>query len=241
MFSNYFHHPLFRTLRTVARSFGILFFIKKVLSKKQSEYEKRFFSAIESAVVPGDVVWDVGANVGFYSSRFLSWVGSRGTMVAFEPLPKAYDTLKQVLAAHEFASSGVLRPVALSRESGKALMAGNVEGDITTTAHISDHAVSSNIGVSILVSTVDEEVAIHKTPFPSVVKIDVEGYEEDVLLGGTATFSQPRCRHMFIEMHFTRMDERKLGNSAQRIVAMLKSWGYLVRWTDASHLHAYRK
>jgi hypothetical protein len=72
------------------------------------------------------------------------------------------------------------------------------------------------------------------------VKIDVEGFEEEVLKGGVATFSEPSCRHVLVEVHFSRIDERGLGDAAARIVKMLKHWGYIIRWVDASHLHASR-
>ena len=40
---------------------------------------------------------------------------------------------------------------------------------------------------------------------------------------------------------FRFMDERKLKDSPNRIVKLLKNWGYKVKWIDASHIHAIKQ
>lgn len=95
-------------------------------------------------------------------------------------------------------------------------------------------------GVVVQVITADTFAAEQHNLRPNVIKIDVEGYEENVLRGGSQVFDSSACRHILVEMHFSRMDKRNLGKSATRIVAMLKKGGYRVRWVDASHIHASR-
>lgn len=129
----------------------------------------------------------------------------------------------------------------LSDRPGKAVFAGDTEDEsVTTTAHLADSLETGGKGIPVEVSTADLAITKRGLPAPNVVKIDVEGFEEDVLCGGQRAFSQPDCRHLLIEMHFNRMDERKLGDSASRIVAMLKGWNYKIDWVDASHLHGSR-
>ena len=48
-------------------------------------YEQALTRAMHSAVRPGDVVWDVGANIGEYAAQFADWVGLDGRVYAFEP------------------------------------------------------------------------------------------------------------------------------------------------------------
>src|SRR4051812_19131652 len=92
--TNYYHYPIVRRLRSMARKSGLLSIIKPLLASKQESYEEAFHQALKQAIEPGNVVWDIGANVGLYTNHFLDWVGPSGKVVAFEPLPKAFDALR---------------------------------------------------------------------------------------------------------------------------------------------------
>ena len=61
-------------------------------------YEHKFHSALLAAIKPGDNVWDVGANVGFYTQLFADVVGPDGKVIAFEPSPEAFETLRSLAA-----------------------------------------------------------------------------------------------------------------------------------------------
>ncbi len=238
MFNNLYHKPWIQKIRNFARTIGVLGIIKKVRRGNDS-YEQPFNMALENAVKPGDVVWDVGANVGIYTKKFLDWTGEGGKVVAFEPFPKAFEELYKELLFHKYFSQAVLKGAALSNKPGEAFFSNEEDSSIPTTAHLLDD-VKNQSGIKVPVSTADQIVQQGESQ-PNVIKIDVEGYEEEVLLGGDKTFSNPNCRHILVEMHFTRMAERKLGNSADRIASLLKKWGFTIKWVDASHIHAYRQ
>jgi FkbM family methyltransferase len=241
MLQNYYHKSGVRKLRSVLRSLGILKVLKIILSKRQNEYEEFFLGALKKSVKLNDTVWDIGANVGLYTEPFLNWVGQNGTVVAFEPLPKALDVLNHKFKTDQTTKRLKIMGVALSDYCGEAVFVEtDADGDIPVTSHILDKNEASNAGITVEVTTVDAIVQKEGFLIPNAVKIDVEGFEEDVLKGGVNTFSNFACKNILIEMHFTRMDERKLGDSASRIVNMLKDWGYKVTWVDASHLHASR-
>src|SRR6266566_705048 len=73
---------------------------------------------LTSPLAAGDCVWDVGANVGFYTTRFAEKVG-RGAVVAFEPAGSCYEEL-----VRQCRSWSQVTPVkaALGAEDGMALM-----------------------------------------------------------------------------------------------------------------------
>ena len=54
-------------LRSVGRRLGLTGVLVRVLAR---DYEERFSAAMLKSIEPGEVVWDVGANVGFYTTRF---------------------------------------------------------------------------------------------------------------------------------------------------------------------------
>ncbi|MDB4902894.1 MAG: hypothetical protein JWQ63_2175 [Mucilaginibacter sp.] len=241
MFSNYYHYSWISKIRTVFRKVGILKLVKPFFVRRQKSYEEAFHFALKGAVSAGDTVWDIGANVGLYTSQFLDWVGVSGEVVAFEPLPTAFQALVNTTMVHAYKNRAILECVALSDYSGEATF---FDGDkdregISKTAHLADFSETKS-GITVKVSTADLIVNEHGLSIPNVVKIDVEGFEEDVLRGGEKTFTNIACQHLLIEVHFARIDERNVGNSVSRIVTMLKKWKYKIQWVDASHLHASR-
>ncbi len=70
-------------LRTLARKSGLIRVVNRM--RPARPYEYRFHQALVAAVREGDVVWDVGANVGPYTELFCQWTGPGGLVVAFEP------------------------------------------------------------------------------------------------------------------------------------------------------------
>jgi len=240
MLENYYHLSWVRKARSIFRKLGLLAILKSFLAKTKKPYEQAFHNALKASVLAGDVVWDIGANVGLYTNYFLDWVGEAGEVVAFEPLPSAFLALTMAIGARpKNSNNAILKPIALSDYSGDSHFSESLnDSGNSRTAHLSNNA--DDKGIQVRVETADLAVAEGHLSIPNVVKIDVEGFEESVLLGGEKTFANMACRHLLIEIHFQRMDDRNLGDSAGRIVKMLKKWGYKVRWLDPSHLHAYR-
>lgn len=232
MFHNYYHLPVFRNFRSIARKMKILVILKKIISNNGS-YEEPFHNALKESIKFGDVVWDVGANVGFYTNLFLDWVGEKGKVIAFEPMPATFLALSKSVGA---CTNIILIQKALSENAGVSYFSAKKENDVT--AHLVEKENDETLKVEV--TTADLIIKNDSTLQPNVIKIDVEGFEEDVLRGGMKTFSNKTCRHILVEMHFTRMDERKLKDSPNRIVKMLKNWGYKVKWIDASHIHAIK-
>ena len=229
---NSYHVPIVRKARTLARHLKILNLLKRLLPNSKS-YEEPFLSAISLSVKEGDVVWDVGANQGLYTRLFSEWTGKNGKVVAFEPEPETFANLSKELQSFH----GVLLfKKALADKPGASFFVSEGANDVT--AHLISEPKKNTIQVDL--TTADIVVGLDSSLQPNVVKIDVEGFEEEVVKGGSETFNHPDCRHMFIEMHFGAMEKRKLKDSPNNIVKMLKHWHYRVRWVDASHIHAFR-
>ena len=243
MLSNYYHLRPLRKLRTFARRIGLLAVLHRAGFSIQAGYEKSFHFALKNASKSGDVIWDIGANAGLYTREFLEWSAPTGSVVAFEPFPPTFETLKKTFGEGQDRHRLNLQCVALSDRRGKARFEVERTRDgelISTTAHLVDDPSVGNHCREVDVDTVDDVRRARGLPIPNVVKIDVEGFEEEVLKGGVATFSDLSCRHVLVEVHFSRIEQRGLGDAAARIVKMLKQWGYTIGWVDASHLHAGR-
>jgi FkbM family methyltransferase len=113
-----YSHPAMLKLREFGQSLGILRPMVRLYRRTLGKsYEESFDSKMLSLVKPGDVVWDIGANVGVFTLKFSDAVGDRGRVVAFEPAPGTFRTLADATAGLE---NVVLRNVALADYTGKA-------------------------------------------------------------------------------------------------------------------------
>ena len=76
---------------------------------------------------------------------------------------------------------------------------------------------------------------------PNVIKIDVEGFELEVLTGMAQFLASPTLRSLFIEVHFSILSERGRTEAPRKIVHRFRLTGFNVKWLDPSHLVAQRR
>jgi FkbM family methyltransferase len=199
------------------------------------DYESRFGDALTRAVRPGDVVWDVGANVGVYTRAFSDLVGEAGAVCAFEPVPTCFAELEQ----RTLDRNNVRRfQVALGDKAATASMFTSDDPFGVTNSLVND--VANGRAVSVSVQPGDALVADKTAPAPNVLKIDVEGFEEEVLSGLSQTLGRAECRAVFVEVHFAILEKRGARHAPARMTDLLRSKGFELRWTDGSHLAAQR-
>jgi FkbM family methyltransferase len=125
-------------------------------------------------VQPGDTVLDIGAHAGFYSLLFSRLVGPDGRVFAFEPLPANLRHLREHLRLNAIPNVSVC-PVAVGEAPGTSSFA---PGPNSYTG-----ALSPTGPLTVAVASLDDMHAAGLLPEPDLIKIDVEGGEERVLLG----------------------------------------------------------
>ncbi len=172
-------------------------------------------------VPDGSVVIDVGANVGFFSRRFATWVGDHGEAILIEPEDRNYDALVSMLKReHLFDRARTLKAVAAAAP-GRAFLEIN-------PLHPADHKLSKeDTGITVEAVTLDNLVHNKCNGKPSLVKIDVQGAEMLVLQGASEilTMSHPA---LFIELHEEGLN--KFGTSVFEILSYLAKYGYEPYW-----------
>lgn len=156
------------------------------------------YRAFYEAVRLGMVALDVGANVGAYSTLLGRWVGSSGSVFAFEPAPATFEGLVRHIELNHL--SAIVRPIcaAVGQASATArlVVAGSVGESRLATASDGDERT-----ISVPVTTIDEFCA-REGIAPDFIKIDVEGSELAVLRGARETIRAGRGKlALFVEMH----------------------------------------
>jgi FkbM family methyltransferase len=143
-------------------------------------YELKKQQAFYEAVRPGDVVYDIGANVGFYSLLASVRVGPRGHVFCFEPLPENVADLRKHIAMNHLANCEVIE-AAVSSTDGTARFDSSRPRSMGWLSELGDQAVRT-VCLDMLVSS-------NAILPPKVLKIDVEGAEVAALQGCAQTLA----------------------------------------------------
>jgi FkbM family methyltransferase len=198
-------------------------------------YEARFSRELLAAIRTGDTVWDIGANVGFYAAQFLK--RGAANVVCFEPAAAAVSVLQERFGGGSRNDNAVrVVPVALGRRRSSAVF--TADGASPNNQIV---ATTSDVPtVEVQVYAGDEAQAEFALPTPDVIKIDVEGFELDVIQGLPGVLASKMVRSVFIEVHFSLLHSRGIDDAPASLIQIMKNQGFRVHWIDPSHLGAYR-
>lgn len=198
---------------------------------RQSLYWKRFFSSHEPETLAwidgfakGDVLWDVGANVGVYS-LYAALTGARA--LAFEPGAANYHALTRNIFLNGFQDRIDAYCVAFSDHAGLSAL------NLSSAAAGADTHVFGEGGDSwgnraqgglrqaAIGFAIDDFMAQFDPAFPAHLKIDVDGVEPLILAGAAKTLADPRLKSLLVE--FAELDSpRSAGMLAAIEAAGLK-------------------
>ena len=146
-------------------------------------------ACFERIVRVGDVVFDIGANVGYYTLLGSRLVGRSGAIVAVEPsVRNLYYIFRHIII--NMATNITVVPVACSNTAGLAPFH---TGQNSAMGHLDTNGVTGVRGEVTIVPTVTVDALVDQFgAAPHVLKVDVEGAELLLLKGVHATLSKAR-------------------------------------------------
>ena len=142
--------------------------------------ERYVVTKLLKIIKPGDICWDIGANIGFYTCLLASRVGDTGAVVAFEPALRTCGYLCENISLNQFTNVTVVNKGLSDSVEQRHLYyaeAGLAEGT-ASLKYANGRAASERVTLD----TIDN--LIREMPVPDFIKIDVEGYQLEVLRGG---------------------------------------------------------
>ncbi len=163
---------------------------------KAGYYESEVLDAVVRRLLATDVFWDVGANFGLHSIHAAA-ARPGAIIVAFEPNPAMANRVRANAELNGLDVS--VQEIGLSDQIGEVELhladAGN-PGASSITAWDCNRYESK---LAIVISTADAMIAEGTVPSPTLMKIDVEGHEEQVLSGCKSLLRNPKLRMIVFE------------------------------------------
>jgi FkbM family methyltransferase len=155
----------------------------------------------------GDVFYDLGANVGFFTLLAAQLVGPDGAVVAFEPDPRNAETLRFNVGLNGFANVAVIE-LGVSDTTGRRRFV-IAESTASHFAESADHEMTTLVDVVNLDAFVSR--GGHRPP--TVLKLDIEGDEAKALRGAEQLIARHRPA-IVCEVHGTEGEVRELLHAA---------------------------
>jgi FkbM family methyltransferase len=141
-------------------------------------YEPELQRAILELVRPGDVVYDVGANIGYISLLLAKAVGGTGRVYAFEALPANVERLRTNLVLNEENSRVIVVPAAVVERSRLVrFLVGPSGGMGKADGSAGRQEIPYKETIEVPGIALDEFVYDQGHPSPQVIKMDIEGGE----------------------------------------------------------------
>lgn len=198
--------------------------ISWLLFVKDFEISEREFH--KAFLRPGDLYIDAGANIGLFTLIASHRVGRTGKVFAFEPIASTFKCLLQNISLNRFTNISA-HQLALSDEIGQAEMTVSLDGFDGRNSLATPTGGEKFSKETVALSTLDYFVADNQlTGKITMIKIDVEGWENHVLEGAKNTLAAADAPLLHIE--FTEEALRNANSSSNELYQVVKQLGYEV-------------
>ncbi len=180
--------------------------------------EELFTRALQGALREGDCVLGIGANIGYYSLMEARTVGPRGKVYAIEPVPHNMKLLEDSVRLNNYGNIETFQ-LAIGQTDSMAKM------------YLSDHPNWSSFypprkitgKIDIAISSVD--TFLKGKRLPDVIRMDVEGYEYEIIIGMSGLLQSNQPLRLFIEFHPDIMGRQR----AAAFLSILKGHGFQLK------------
>jgi FkbM family methyltransferase len=163
---------------------------------------------------PGDLFADIGSNVGSYTVLAAGAAGAN--CVSFEPLPATFVHLLDNIRLNNLESKVTAKNIGLGASSGSLTFTSGLD---SLNHVVAEREVVEN-SIEVPVSTLD---AVLSGSTLTLMKIDVEGFETEVLNGASETMQGPSLLAVVIELNGSGL---RYGYDQEKIHQRMLGWGF---------------
>lgn len=177
-------------------------------------FEQHIVTLLQAFLRPGDVLLDIGANIGWFTVIGSKCVGAAGRVLSFEPDPFNLSLLRRNLRLNRCTNVDVY-PIAVTEKQGRSIL-------YRSTDNQGDHQLAviadRQEWVSVRTDTIDQVLA-GRAGRIAFVKIDTQGSEAAILAGMDATLARNPGARMVLE--FWPHGLKRCGSSVEALAAIL--------------------
>lgn len=189
----------------------------------EAGYEPDCVAAIQASLPTGGTFIDLGANEGFFSVIGSRAVGPRGRVIAIEPQPRLQPIVERNLRLNDVTNVTVV-PVAVTDKPGTVPMF--LSADMNTgSSSLSQSTRYPQRTVEVEAIRLADLWDRLKLGKVDLIKIDIEGFEYEAMLGSPEVFREGRIVRVLLELHDHFI--RRRGLDPAKVLAVLEDAGYV--------------
>ena len=193
-----------------------------------SIHEPNILKVIKYSISKGDIVVDIGANIGQHTLFMSKFTGEKGKVYCFEPLNKNYRSIKKSIDLNNFKNVTVEKKAVGEKNTMIKIFIPNSNNDRSSRKLFE---VSSDKYEETEMVTLDDYFSNKKIHF---IKIDTEGFEPEVISGADKIITQHKPT-ILLEYSPLFYEQRKIESSS--LLEYLSSQNYILNDIDSGYGH----
>lgn len=187
---------------------------------------------IDNELSSGNVVLDLGANIGYYAIMEAKKIGKTGKLYAIEPDPRNIELLQKNIKLNEINNIFEFEQAAISNKDQKAEFILSLKTNLSSF----DLENKNNNSNSITVQTYDLGNYLKSKERVDLIRMDIEGHEIEVF-ESLITFSKNSENHLpkkiIFETHFPKYKKKK--EHVKEIFNKIFNIGYKIKYLSSSN------
>lgn len=197
------------------------------------DYEPWVKKHFKRLIRPGDIILDIGANIGFHSLYFSTLTGAKGKVIAIEPVNQNFSALKNNVVLNGFDNIITIQK-ALANEKKEIQIHIDPEAKNPGAFSLLEGGIKNTSISCVKGDDLVDELGFKRIDF---IKIDVEGYELEALKGLTLTIESNRPTIIF---EYDRTYQLKALHAPDAIFLFISSFNYRFECIDGyGHTKAF--
>lgn len=191
------------------------------------QYEIGTTQVLESILQSGMVFIDAGAHVGYFSLIAARLVGPEGLVYSFEPDPSNHQLLEKNIELNNYKN---VTPVNSALSDRPGTMTLHLTSLDTGRHSLYPQDIPLKGQINVPTTTLDAFLDARGWPQIDLIKMDVEGSEEDVINGMSELMKRNPKPQLLIEFNPALL--RRAGVDLFKFIDSFQSWGMDVQWID---------
>ncbi|HEY4127212.1 MAG TPA: FkbM family methyltransferase [Gammaproteobacteria bacterium] len=183
------------------------------------EFEPCETKLLDEQLQEGDVVLDIGANIGYYTLLAARKVGAKGRVYAFEPDPMNFSLLKQNIELNGYTNVELVNKAVGETSADLKLYL----SDVNTGDHRTYESEGSRRAITIPCTSIDDYFrgSVCKITF---IKMDIQGFECRAMRGMRETLGN--CTAVKLTTEFWPYGLVRAGDSPEELIGLLEQNGF---------------